>query len=94
MAERIRTFVDSQWIGYLRMNDIAKVKDKCYTAAVLKQYTEKADHMIFGCYELDDSGEVVTARLYTGVPKTEKEFATIATLKHKHIYAIHKMAEI
>ncbi len=82
MAIMIGTFVDGDWIGYLRISDITKIKESCHTAAVLKQHIEKADHMIYGHYEIDDDGEVVIARLYSGFPKTYIEFDALAAMKH------------
>ena len=86
----IPTFCDSSFHGFDTMQDIIRLKEEAHEIALVKQETENADHMIYGYFSLDKNGDIETARLYSGLPKTEEEFEAIASLENTHIYAIHR----
>lgn len=85
----IPTWCDSHFHGYETLKEISRLKKEAYDLARSKQEDEKADHMIYGYFEYDNDGNIVLARLYSGVAKTEEEFEKIALLEKSHIYAIH-----
>ena len=56
----------------------------------IAQEDEKADHMIYGFFDIDKDGSIATVRLYSGLAKTDDEFEAVAArLDNAHIYAIH-----
>lgn len=86
----IPTFCDGKFYGFESMKTIAQLKKEALELARVKQEAEKADHMIFGFYDLDENGNVAVARLYSGLAKTDEEFEAVAArLSNAHIYAIH-----
>ena len=86
----IPTFVDGHFHGFDTYKDIIRLLTEARELAASKQEDEQADHMIYGYFDWDDDGNVVTARLYSGIPKEEAEFESIALLEKAHIYALHK----
>lgn len=86
----IPTFVDGNFHGFDTYKEIIRLLTESRELAASKQEDEQADHMIYGYFDWDDDGNVVTARLYSGIAKTEAEFESIAILPKAHIYAIHK----
>lgn len=86
----IPTFCDSNFRGFYTMKEIIRLKEEAHEMALVKQETENADHMIYGFFSFDKHGDIETARLYSGIPKTEAEFEAIASLENAHIYAIHR----
>ena len=85
----IPTFCDGNFHGFETMKEINRLKKDAHELATFKQENEKADHMIYGYFDYDNDGNIVTARLYSGVAKTDEEFEKIALLEKAHIYAIH-----
>lgn len=85
----IPTFCDSNFHGYENLKEINRLKSEAHELALSKQEEVKADHMIYGYFDYDDDGNIVTARLYSGIAKTDDEFDKIALLPKSHIYAIH-----
>lgn len=86
----IPTFCDGKFHGFETMKEINRLRAEARELALSKQEDDPADHMIYGFYDIDDTGNVVTARLYSGIAKTDDEFeATAARLTNAHIYAIH-----
>lgn len=89
----IRTFVGGEYYGLLDMKTVTRFKNECHELALEKQASVNADHLIYGSFEYDENGKVTTARLYDGVPKTDKELEDLTVmLPRTHIYAIHKRA--
>ena len=86
----IPTFCDGHFHGYDNLREINRLRLEAHEMALVKQETTQADHMVYGFYTLDEDGNIVTARLYSGVAKTEEEFGKIAEIPKAHIYAIHK----
>lgn len=88
--KRIPTFCDGKFHGYETMKEINRLKAEARELARSKQEDEKADHMIYGFYDIDSDGNIAVARFYSGLAKTDEEFeATAARLTNAHIYAIH-----
>jgi hypothetical protein len=85
----IPTFCDGNFHGFETLKEISRLKSEAHELAMCKQETDKADHMIYGYFDYDNNGNIVTARLYSGIAKTEKEFEKIALIEKAHIYAIH-----
>lgn len=85
----IPTFCDGNFHGFETMKEINRLKKEAHELAMSKQEDEKADHMIYGYFEYNKSGEIDTVRLYSGVAKTDEDFEMIANLRNAHIYAIH-----
>lgn len=85
----IPTFVDHNFHGFDTLKEINRLKSEAHELAMCKQESEKADHMIYGYFDYDNDGNIVTARLYSGIAKTDEEFENIALLEKAHIYAIH-----
>lgn len=85
----IRTFCDGNFHGFETIKEIIRLKSVAHELAMFKQKAEKADHMIYGYFDFDNDGNIATARLYSGIAKTDEEFEKIATLENAHIYAIH-----
>lgn len=86
----IPTFCDSNFHGFETLKEISRLKSEAHELAMFKQKAEQADHMIYGYFDYDNDGNIVTARLYSGIAKTEEEFEKIALIEKSHIYAIHK----
>ena len=88
---RIPTFCDGNFHGFETMKEIVRLRNDAHELALSKQEDENADHMIYGYFDYDNDGNVVTARLYSGLPKTDEEFQSVAAIiPNAHIYAIHK----
>lgn len=85
----IPTFCDGNFHGFETLKEINRLKSEAYELAMSKQEDEKADHMIYGYFDYDNEGNIVNARLYSGISKTDEEFEKIALLEKSHIYAIH-----
>ena len=86
----IPTFCDGKFHGYETMKEINRLRTEARELARSRQEDEKADHMIYGFYDLDDAGNITVARFYSGLAKTDDEFdAVAARLTNAHIYAIH-----
>ena len=86
----IPTFCDGKFHGFETMKEISRLRSEARELALSKQEDERADHMIYGFFDVDDSGNVVTARLYSGLAMNDDNFeATAARLTNAHIYAIH-----
>lgn len=86
----IPTFVDGRFHGFDTYKEVIRLLREARELAVSKQEDEQADHMIYGYFDWDRENNIVTARVYSGIPKTEAEFESIALLEKAHIYAIHK----
>lgn len=87
--KKIPTFCDNNFHGFETLKEISRLKSEAHELAMVKQETEKADHMIYGYFDYDNDGNIVTAHLYSGIAKTEEEFEKISLIKTAHIYAIH-----
>ena len=86
----IPTFCDGNFHGYETMKEIIRLRNEAHDLALSKQEDENALHMVYGYFDYDNDGNIVTARLYSGIACDEKKFDAIASLRHAHIYAIHK----
>lgn len=87
--KHIPTFCDGNFHGFETMKEINRLKKEARELAASKQEDENADHMIYGYFDYDKDGNIETARLYSGIAKTDAEFETISNLERAHIYAIH-----
>ena len=86
----IPTFCDGKFHGFETMKEVNRLRKEAHELAMSKQEDEKADHMIYGFYDLNEDGSIATARLYSGLAKTDDEFEAVAArLTNAHIYAIH-----
>ena len=85
----IPTFCNGNFHGFETLKEVYRLKSEAHNLALSKQEEENADHMIYGYFDYDNDGNIVTARLYNGIAKTEEEFEKIALLEKAHIYAIH-----
>ena len=94
-SKRIPTFIDGNFKGYLDASEIVILKNEAYKNAVKVQRTEKADHMIYGYFDINSEGKVSTARLYSGIAQDDDKFQSVtAKIPSAHIYAIHKNGEV
>ena len=93
--QRIPTFVDGSFQDFLDISKIITLKNEFYKNAVRVQKEKKADHMIYGYFDIDSEGKVSTARLYSGIAQDDDRFYSVtAKIPNAHIYAIHKNGEV
>lgn len=86
----IPTFCDGKFHGFETMREVSRLLKDARELAASMQEDVKADHMIYGFFDIDQDGSVAVARLYSGLPKTDDEFEAVAArLSNAHIYAIH-----
>lgn len=85
-----KTFTDGIYEGMLPMKEIHRLRDEAQRLALAKQKEVNADHMVYGHYDLDESGEIVTVWLYSGLPFTDAEFDRVQRLTRCHVFAYHK----
>lgn len=93
--QRIPTFIDGNFQGFLDVSKIIILKNEAYKNAVKVQREKKADHMIYGYFDIDSEGKVSTARLYSGIAQDDNSFySKTAKIPNAHIYALHKNGKI
>lgn len=85
----IPTFYNGTFYGFEDMKTIVRLRKEVHELALAKQKSEKADHMVYGFFDIDNDGNITTARLYDGIAKADNEFEEVATISNAHIYAIH-----
>lgn len=86
----IPTFFDGHFHGYASMKEITELRNEAHRLALNRQKEIAAAHRVYGFFSLNADGAVETARLYSGIPKTDREFDYISRLEKAHIYAIHR----
>ena len=84
------TFTDSNYQGKLTMKEIHQLRDEAQRLALAKQKEVNADHMVYGHYDLDKDGDIVTVWLYSGLPFSDSEFDRVQQLTRCHVFAFHK----
>lgn len=85
-----KTFTDGHFNGLLTMSEIHRLRHEAQAIAFEKQQKIKADHMVYGHYDLHENGEVDKVWLYSGIPYTDQQFERIARTPGIQVFAFHK----